>query len=158
MTTSPSSHVTSLNRIIDEQSKISEGKDTDDLNILRRLAEVEKQRVEVEKQREEVLLLVKKNANIRSLLTNNNIMLADYADVMVLPENKEITRESGTSVTRNKAKRNIMLEDYTDAKSFPSNEETTRGSIGTSVSRNKATTSHANALARREADSRESKD
>ena len=158
MTTSPSSHVTSLNRIIDEQSKISEGKDTDDLNILRRLAEVEKQRVEVEKQREEVLLLVKKNANIRSLLTNNNIMLADYADVMVLPENEEITRESGTSFTRNKAKRNIMLEDYTDAKSFPSNEETTRGSIGTSVSRNKAKTSHANTLARREADSRESKD
>ena len=51
-----------------------------------------------------------------------------------------------------------MLEDYTDAKSFPSNEETTRGSIGTSVSRYKAKTSHANALARREADSRESKD
>ena len=130
--------------------KISEGKDTNDLNILPRLAEVEKQR-------KEVLLLVKKNANIRSLLTNNNIMLADYADVMVLPKNKEITRESGTSVTRNKAKRNIMLEDYTDAKSFPSNEETTRGSIGTSVSTNKAKTSHANTLARREADSRESK-
>ena len=151
MTTSPSSHVTSLNRIIDEQSKISEGKDTDDLNILRRLAEVEKQR-------EEVLLLVKKNANIRSLLTNNNIMLADYADVMVLPKNEEITRESGTSFTRNKAKSNIMLEDYTDANSFPSNEETTRGSIGTSVSRNKAKTSHTNTLARREADSRESTD
>ena len=49
MTTSPSSHVTSLNRIIDEQSKISEGKDTDDLNILCRLAEVEIQRVEVKK-------------------------------------------------------------------------------------------------------------
>ena len=40
MTTSPSSQVTSLNRIIDEQSKISEGKDTNDLNILCRLAEV----------------------------------------------------------------------------------------------------------------------
>ena len=100
----------------------------------------------------------KENANMRSLLTSNNIMLADYADVMVLPKNEEITREAGTSVTRNKAKRNIMLEDYTDAKSFPSNEKTTRGSIGTSVSRNKATTSHANTLARREADSRESTD
>ena len=104
MTTSPSSHVTSLNRIIDEQSKISEGKDTDDLNILRRLAEVEKQR-------EEVLLLVKKNANIRSLLTNNNIMLADYADATSFPKNKKISREAGTRATKNKAKRNNMIED-----------------------------------------------
>ena len=42
--------------------------------------------------------------------------------------------------------------------SFPSNEGITRGSIGTSVSRNKAKRSHANTLTRREADSRESKD
>ena len=111
MTTSPSSQVTSLNRIIDEQSKISEGKDTNDLNILCRLAEVEKQRVEVEKQRKEVLLLVKKNANIRSLLTNNNIMLADYADATSFPKNKKISREAGTRATKNKAKRNNMIED-----------------------------------------------
>ena len=74
------------------------------------------------------------------------------------PKNEEITRDAGTSATRNKAKRNIMLEGYTDAKSFPRNEETMRGSTGTSVSRNKAKRSHANTLARREADSRESKD
>ena len=92
----------------------------------------------MEKQREKVLLLVKKNANIRSLLTNKIIMLADYAGATSLPKNKESTRETGTRVTRNNAKSNIILEDYTDAKSFPSNEEITRVSIGTSVFRNKA--------------------
>ena len=51
---------------------------------------------------------------------------------------------------------NINRENW-PVESFPRNEETTRGSIGTSVSRNKAKTSHANTLARREADSRESK-
>ena len=50
----------------------------------------EKQRVEVGKQCKEVLLLVKKNANIHSLLTNNNIMLADYADVMICPKTKKL--------------------------------------------------------------------
>ena len=118
MTTSPSSQVTSLNRIIDEQSKMSEGKDTDDLNILRRLAEVEKQHVEMEKQCEKVLLLVEKNANIHSLLTNSNIMLGDYADAMYFPSNKEITRETGTGGTRNKAKRNIFVRGLHRCKVF----------------------------------------
>ena len=99
MTTSPSSQVTTLNRIIDEQSKKSEWKDTDDLKILRRLAEVEKQR-------EELLSLVKKNENLRSLLTNNNVMLEDYTVAKSLPSNLEPSRESTeTCLPRTQAKR-----------------------------------------------------
>ena len=60
----------------------------------------------MEKQREELLSLVKKNENLRSLLTNNNVMLEDYTVAKSLPSNLEPSSESTeTCLPRTQAKR-----------------------------------------------------
>ena len=90
ITTSPFNKVGTLNRVIVEQSNLSQGEETEVLKFLRKLKEVEEER-------EQLLSLAKENEHICSLLTNNKIFLEDYPSAKSLPSNEALSRESNDS-------------------------------------------------------------
>ena len=90
-----------LKRLIDDESNLSAGEETDTLQFLRQLKKVEEQR-------EQLLSIANQNKHLRSLLMNNKLLLEDYTSVNSLPSHEAVSMESNKSnvpITEVKRKR-----------------------------------------------------
>ena len=88
-------------RLIDDESNLSAGEETDTLQFLRQLKKVEEQR-------EQLLSIANQNKHLRSLLMNNKLLLEDYTSVNSLPGHEAVPMESNKSnapITEVKRKR-----------------------------------------------------
>ena len=101
ITASPSNNVMALKRLIDDESNLSAGEETDTLQFLRQLKNVEEER-------EQLLSIANQNKHLRSLLMNNKLLLEDYTSVNSLPSHEAVSMESNKSnapITEVKRKR-----------------------------------------------------
>ena len=79
-----------LKRLIDDESNLSAGEETDTLQFLCQLENVEEER-------EQLLSIANQNKHLRSLLMNNKLLLEDYTSVNSLPSHEAVSMESNKS-------------------------------------------------------------